>query len=83
MERAGGRIGKDLARLCATKLVYGGLPEEKYYGRIQGTTREWGTIDYAIAYEDISRTAGIIDWRHISKEDRTGLGRSPVADLVQ
>lgn len=83
-ERSVGRLGKALARFCATKMIYMGLEGENYIGRLSGTTRGWGKFDQPIVYENISHTAEIIDWEKIEKEDREGLGRTPlVKDLEQ
>jgi len=82
VELAKGTLGKMLAAFCATKLLYSGLPEEKYYGRLEGTTRAWDVADWCIAYEGITRTAAIADWRELDKETREGLGRPFIADLL-
>jgi len=81
-ERAKGAIGKLLATYCATKLLYADLEGEKYYGRLSGSTRAWGQVDWCIAYEGITGIAAIADWRDMDRETREGLGRPPIVDLL-
>jgi len=56
------------------------VPDQKYYGRIRGRTRGWGEVDYAITYENITKTAHIVDWEQVPGEEREGLGRSNIVE---
>ena len=61
-------------------MIYENVPDQKYYGRIRGRTRGWGEVDYAITYENITKTAHIVDWEQVPGEEREGLGRSNIVE---
>jgi KaiC/GvpD/RAD55 family RecA-like ATPase len=81
-ERAKGAIGKLVATYSATKLLYADIEGEMYYGRLSGMTRAWGRVDWCVAYEDITGTANIIDWRDLDRDARQGLGRPLIVSML-